>query len=100
MIGNSHVAQQSIVCEHTSTEFNDLGLVLVTEITLHEALVELDDLTEGEMLTGDSVETPRCLDDLRRQSSTMKARVMFHLHRLPVRTSQRNSSEPVMYLLQ
>jgi hypothetical protein len=44
MIGDTHVPQQSIVGEHPGPELDDLGLVLVMEISLHEAFVQFDDL--------------------------------------------------------
>lgn len=64
MILESHVAQQGVVLLDTRRKFNELGLIFVHLVAGNEALVELNDLTEGEMLSRRAIESPSGLDQL------------------------------------
>jgi hypothetical protein len=64
MIGNTHIPEQTIVRNDTFTEFDNSRFVLIVQVSLHESFADLDDLTEGEMLTWDPVQAARSLNYL------------------------------------
>ena len=64
MIGNSHIAQKAVISDDFLTKIDDFWLILVGKVTFHHPFGELDDLTEGKMLTGNTIKSSRGLNNL------------------------------------
>lgn len=67
MILESHVAQERVVCLDTPHEHLELRLLLVDLVSSDEPFVELDDLTQREVLARRSIESSSSLDELIRR---------------------------------
>lgn len=109
MIGDAHVPEESVVRNDALAKLDDAWFVLVVEVTFHEALAEFDDLSESEVLPGDTVQSTSRLNDLRASASALCLQAdnryqcraaSTHLHGLPVRSSESNRPQPIVHLLQ
>ena len=69
VILETHVPQERVVLLDARREFLELRLVLVDLVSGDEALVELDDLSEREVLPRRTIQPPRCLNELRNNAS-------------------------------
>jgi len=64
MVFQTEVAEEGVVIPNALFEFLDPRVVFVDFVADDETLVEFDDLTEGEVLTGRTVEAASSLDEL------------------------------------
>lgn len=64
MITQSEIPQQSIVFQHIIAKLRNLGLVLKVYVAFQETLVQLDNLTEREVLARRLVQPASRLNEL------------------------------------
>ena len=65
MVLQAQITQQPVVPLDLLLEFLYTRLVFKVEVTSNESLVQLDYLTEAQMLARGFVQSPCCLDELR-----------------------------------
>ena len=64
MVAKSKIPDSPIVLQHALLQVLYTRLILEVQITLQEPLVELNDLSKGEVLARRLVQTTSCLNEL------------------------------------
>jgi hypothetical protein len=97
VIGDAHVPEESVVRDDALAKLDDAWFVLVVEVSFHEALAELDDLSQSEVLPGDTVQSTSRLNNLCRWGQRLTSTLPDHnWHRSCAFDPPASSPNPVL----